>query len=93
MPFPGLPSMPLLHGGHLNSRSAASPLVRLMEGTPDPQGVLLQNCGGTELNRTVPCMVKFGPRHVLRPSSEFPCWLLLVAELFYQLPPRGVRWD
>ncbi|GFV91745.1 hypothetical protein TNCV_4763101 [Trichonephila clavipes] len=47
----------------LNSRRAASPLVRLVEGeerweAPDhSQGVLLQNCGGAEQNRSVTCMV------------------------------------
>ncbi|GFW81849.1 hypothetical protein TNCV_2885231 [Trichonephila clavipes] len=45
----------------LNRRRAASLLMRLMEGekrweTPD-QGVLDQNWGGTEQNRTVTCMV------------------------------------
>ncbi|GFV93637.1 uncharacterized protein TNCV_1989491 [Trichonephila clavipes] len=50
-------------GGILNSRLAASPLVRLVEGeerceTPDhPQGVLPQNWGGNELNRSVTYMV------------------------------------
>ncbi|GFT93608.1 uncharacterized protein TNCV_677441 [Trichonephila clavipes] len=43
--------------------SAASPLVRLVEGeerweaSDHPQGVLLLNWGGTEPNRTVTCMV------------------------------------
>ncbi|GFW45286.1 uncharacterized protein TNCV_4733941 [Trichonephila clavipes] len=47
----------------LNSRRAASPLGRLGEGeeswkAPDhPQGVLPQNWGGTEQNRTVTYMV------------------------------------
>ncbi|GFV69694.1 uncharacterized protein TNCV_4508071 [Trichonephila clavipes] len=55
--------VPLRHGGTLNSRRAASPLVRLEDGeerweAPDPpEGVLPQNWGGTELNRTVTCMV------------------------------------
>ncbi|GFV43643.1 uncharacterized protein TNCV_2679441 [Trichonephila clavipes] len=54
--------VPSRHGGTLNSRRAASPLVRLVEGeerweAPDtPQGVLL-NWGETELNRSVTCMV------------------------------------
>ncbi|GFX64528.1 uncharacterized protein TNCV_2811531 [Trichonephila clavipes] len=53
----------LRQGGTLNSRRAASPLVRLMEGkerweVPDhPQGVLPQNWGETELNRSVTCIV------------------------------------
>ncbi|GFV10715.1 uncharacterized protein TNCV_1755541 [Trichonephila clavipes] len=51
------------HGSTLNSRRAASPLVRLVEGeerweAPDhPQSVLPQNWSGTELNRSVTCMV------------------------------------
>ncbi|GFV87524.1 uncharacterized protein TNCV_3281621 [Trichonephila clavipes] len=51
------------HGGILNSRRAVSPLVRLMEGEERwealdyPQGVLPQNWGGTELNRSITCMV------------------------------------
>ncbi|GFW82381.1 uncharacterized protein TNCV_3818611 [Trichonephila clavipes] len=55
--------VPSRHGGTLNSRRAASPLVRLVEGeerweAPDhSQGVLPQNCGETELNRSVTCMV------------------------------------
>ncbi|GFS94844.1 uncharacterized protein TNCV_4457111 [Trichonephila clavipes] len=50
-------------GGTLNSRRVASPLVRLVEEeemweTSDhPQGVLPQNWGGPEQNRTVTCMV------------------------------------
>ncbi|GFV56396.1 uncharacterized protein TNCV_855491 [Trichonephila clavipes] len=55
--------VPSRQGGTLNSRRAASPLVRLVEEeerweAPDhPQGVLPQNWGGTEQNRTVTCMV------------------------------------
>ncbi|GFT28619.1 uncharacterized protein TNCV_4832091 [Trichonephila clavipes] len=55
--------VPLWHGGTLNSRRAASPLVWLMEGeerwkAPDhPQGYLPLNWGGTEQKRTVTCMV------------------------------------
>ncbi|GFT92894.1 uncharacterized protein TNCV_740541 [Trichonephila clavipes] len=54
---------PSQHGDTLNSRRAASPLVRLVEGeerweAPNhPQGVLPQNWGGTQQNRTVTCMV------------------------------------
>ncbi|GFY34578.1 uncharacterized protein TNCV_1372681 [Trichonephila clavipes] len=50
-------------GGTLNSRRAASPLVRLVEGeerweaSDHPQGVLLLNLGETELNRSATCMV------------------------------------
>ncbi|GFW37046.1 uncharacterized protein TNCV_5019441 [Trichonephila clavipes] len=49
--------------GTLNSRRAASPLARLVEGeerweAPDyPQSVLPQNWGETELNRSVTCML------------------------------------
>ncbi|GFS91288.1 uncharacterized protein TNCV_1306971 [Trichonephila clavipes] len=56
-------SVPLQHGGTLNSRRAASPFIRLVEGeerweAPDHlQGVLLQNGGETELNRSVIGMV------------------------------------
>ncbi|GFV34843.1 gag-pol polyprotein [Trichonephila clavipes] len=54
--------VPLRHGGTLNRRRAASPLVGLVEGeerwrpltTP---GVLPQNWGGNEPNRTTICMV------------------------------------
>ncbi|GFU88748.1 uncharacterized protein TNCV_4444251 [Trichonephila clavipes] len=55
--------VPSWHGGTLNSHRATSHLVRLVEGeerweSPDhPQGVLPQNWGETELNRSVTCMV------------------------------------
>ncbi|GFV05426.1 ATP-dependent DNA helicase [Trichonephila clavipes] len=55
--------VPSWHGGTLNSRRAASPLVRWVEGeerweTPDhPWGILLPNWCGTEKNRTVTCVV------------------------------------
>ncbi|GFU70282.1 uncharacterized protein TNCV_904241 [Trichonephila clavipes] len=53
--------VPLRHGCTLNSRRAASPSVRLVEGEergPDhPQGVIPQNWSETELNRSVTCMV------------------------------------
>ncbi|GFV11951.1 uncharacterized protein TNCV_3181821 [Trichonephila clavipes] len=55
--------VPSWHGGTLNSRRAANPLVRLVEGeekweaSDHPQGVLSQNWGETELNRFVTCMV------------------------------------
>ncbi|GFS57886.1 uncharacterized protein TNCV_2909661 [Trichonephila clavipes] len=51
------------HGGTLNSRRAASPLVRLVEGeerwefSDHSQSVLPLNWGGTEPNRTVTCTV------------------------------------
>ncbi|GFW24107.1 uncharacterized protein TNCV_4951511 [Trichonephila clavipes] len=51
------------HVSTLNSRRAASPLVRLVERderweAPDhPQSVLHLNWGGSEPNRTVTCMV------------------------------------
>ncbi|GFV17208.1 uncharacterized protein TNCV_4557911 [Trichonephila clavipes] len=49
--------------GTLNSRRDASPFVRLVEGeerfesSDHPQGVLPQNWGESELNRSVTCMV------------------------------------
>ncbi|GFX69514.1 uncharacterized protein TNCV_380831 [Trichonephila clavipes] len=55
--------VPSRHGGTLNCRRAASPLVRLLggeerrEASDQPQGLLLQNWDGTEQNRTVTCMV------------------------------------
>ncbi|GFW69873.1 uncharacterized protein TNCV_1403261 [Trichonephila clavipes] len=51
--------MPPRHAGTLNSRRAASPLVRLVEeeerweATDHPQGDLPQNWGETELNHSV----------------------------------------
>ncbi|GFV55298.1 uncharacterized protein TNCV_5010451 [Trichonephila clavipes] len=56
-----VPNVPARHGSTLNSRRAASPLVRLVEGrweTSDhPQSVLPLNWGGIEPKRTVTCMV------------------------------------
>ncbi|GFX35638.1 uncharacterized protein TNCV_4469791 [Trichonephila clavipes] len=55
--------VPSRHGGTLNSRRAVSPLMRWVKGeerweAPDPsQGVIPQNWGGKELNRSVTCMV------------------------------------
>ncbi|GFT25397.1 uncharacterized protein TNCV_182251 [Trichonephila clavipes] len=55
--------VPLRHGGTYNNRRAASSLVRLVEGEErreaphQPQGVLPQNWGEIELNRSVICMV------------------------------------
>ncbi|GFV49810.1 uncharacterized protein TNCV_1390921 [Trichonephila clavipes] len=49
--------------GTLNSHRAASPLVWLVEGEErweapgQPHGFFSLNCGGTEQNRTVTCMV------------------------------------
>ncbi|GFW76595.1 uncharacterized protein TNCV_2682121 [Trichonephila clavipes] len=47
--------------GTLNSHRAASRILRLMkerwEAPNHPQGVLPQNWGGTEQNRTFTCMV------------------------------------
>ncbi|GFV58382.1 hypothetical protein TNCV_2556261 [Trichonephila clavipes] len=39
-----------------NSRRAANPLVRSVEGPGHPQGVLPQNWGETDLNRSVTCI-------------------------------------
>ncbi|GFX78575.1 uncharacterized protein TNCV_30151 [Trichonephila clavipes] len=55
--------VPSRHGGTLNSRRAASPLMKLVEGEErweapdDPHGVLPQIWDGTEQNRTVTYMV------------------------------------
>ncbi|GFU40111.1 uncharacterized protein TNCV_3767761 [Trichonephila clavipes] len=55
--------VPVRHGDTLNSRRAASPLVRLVEGeekweaSNQPQSVLPLNWGGIEPNRTVACMM------------------------------------
>ncbi|GFW80185.1 uncharacterized protein TNCV_460931 [Trichonephila clavipes] len=55
--------VPSWYRGTLNSRRAASPFVGMVEEedgweAPDlPQGVLPQNWGGTEPNRTVTCIV------------------------------------
>ncbi|GFX59918.1 uncharacterized protein TNCV_4984311 [Trichonephila clavipes] len=55
--------VPSRHSGTLNSRRAASPIVRLVEEEewlviPDhPRGVFPQNWGGTEPNSTVSCLV------------------------------------
>ncbi|GFU00194.1 uncharacterized protein TNCV_801731 [Trichonephila clavipes] len=52
--------VPSRQGDILNSRRAASPLVRLVEGGGrplTPQGILPQNWGETELNRSVTCIV------------------------------------
>ncbi|GFT47154.1 uncharacterized protein TNCV_3747971 [Trichonephila clavipes] len=55
--------MPLRQEGTLNSRRAASPLVRLVEGkelweaSDHLQSVLALNWGGTEPNCTVTCIV------------------------------------
>ncbi|GFW25559.1 uncharacterized protein TNCV_1308201 [Trichonephila clavipes] len=55
--------VPARHGGTLNSRRAASPLVRFVEGeerweaSDHPQSVLPPNWSGIEPNRTVTCMM------------------------------------
>ncbi|GFV15615.1 uncharacterized protein TNCV_4836411 [Trichonephila clavipes] len=55
--------LPLRHGGTLNSRRAASPLVWWVEGEErweapgHPQCFLPLNWDGTEQNRSVTCMV------------------------------------
>ncbi|GFU42799.1 uncharacterized protein TNCV_3139841 [Trichonephila clavipes] len=55
--------VPLRQGDTLNSRRAARPHVRLVEGeerwetSGHPQGFLPLNWGGTEQNRTVTCVV------------------------------------
>ncbi|GFS73837.1 uncharacterized protein TNCV_1458671 [Trichonephila clavipes] len=55
--------VPLRHGGTLNYRRAASPLMWLVEGEErweapgHPQGFLPLNWGGTEQNHTATCVV------------------------------------
>ncbi|GFW02084.1 uncharacterized protein TNCV_4854241 [Trichonephila clavipes] len=69
--------VPLWHESTLNSRRAASPLVRLVEGeerreaSDHPQGILSQNRGGTEQNRTFTCMVLKATANDKRTTS--PC--------------------
>ncbi|GFU53232.1 uncharacterized protein TNCV_2952731 [Trichonephila clavipes] len=73
--------VPSRHGGTLNSCRAASPLVRLVEGEErwevfdHPQSVLPLNWGGTELNRTITCMVLKATandrRHIVHCHDEF----------------------
>ncbi|GFX08943.1 uncharacterized protein TNCV_2966541 [Trichonephila clavipes] len=73
--------VPSRHGGTLNSRRAASPLVRLMEGegrweaSDHPRGVLPQNWGETELNSSVTCMV-------LKATANDMCHLALCHDEF-----------
>ncbi|GFV37346.1 uncharacterized protein TNCV_1757841 [Trichonephila clavipes] len=70
--------VPLQHGGTRNSRRAASPLVRLVEeeerweSADLPQGVLPQNWGGTEQNRSVTCMVLKATGNDMR-KNKAPC--------------------
>ncbi|GFU72137.1 uncharacterized protein TNCV_3049971 [Trichonephila clavipes] len=68
-------------GGSLNSRRVASPLVRLVAGEErwealdHPQGVLPQNWGETELNRSVMCIglkaTSNDRRHLALSHAEF----------------------
>ncbi|GFX85301.1 uncharacterized protein TNCV_2675761 [Trichonephila clavipes] len=66
--------VPSGHGVILNSRRAASPLVRLVEGEERWEALTLprmfsQNWGETELNRTVTCMVLKATANDRRTSS------------------------
>ncbi|GFW57896.1 uncharacterized protein TNCV_1418431 [Trichonephila clavipes] len=67
---------PSRHRGTLNSRRATCPLVRLVAGGGRPltlpQGVLLQNWGRTELNRTVTRMVLKAKTNDRRTSGPLP---------------------
>ncbi|GFW90463.1 uncharacterized protein TNCV_76971 [Trichonephila clavipes] len=69
--------VPSRHGGTLNSRRAASPLVRLVEreerweALDHPQGVLHLNWGETELNRSVTCMVLKATANDMRHLAVF----------------------
>ncbi|GFW44166.1 hypothetical protein TNCV_3855271 [Trichonephila clavipes] len=55
-------------------RLASSPLVRLVEGKErwEATDVLPQNWGGTELNRTVTCMMLKAMANDRRTSSPLP---------------------
>ncbi|GFU52510.1 uncharacterized protein TNCV_2115071 [Trichonephila clavipes] len=69
--------MPSQHGGTLNSRRAASPLVRLMEEDERWEALTLLRVfslkiGGTELNRTVTCMAFKAKANDRRTSSPLP---------------------
>ncbi|GFX26721.1 uncharacterized protein TNCV_1838941 [Trichonephila clavipes] len=73
--------VPSRHGGTLNSRRAASPLVRLAEGEgrweapSNSHGVLNQNWGETELNCSVTSMLLIAMandrRHTTLSHDEF----------------------
>ncbi|GFW16813.1 uncharacterized protein TNCV_2759421 [Trichonephila clavipes] len=72
--------VPLRHGGTLNSRRVACSLVRLMvreerreTPTSPPQGVLPQNWGGIELNRTVTCMMLKATAKANDRGTSSPC--------------------
>ncbi|GFT75801.1 uncharacterized protein TNCV_851101 [Trichonephila clavipes] len=71
--------VPLRHGGTLNSRRAANPLVWLVEGEEKWEapghilGFLPLNWGGTEKNRTVTYMVlKAKANDRRKNSSPYP---------------------
>ncbi|GFW77445.1 uncharacterized protein TNCV_2498381 [Trichonephila clavipes] len=70
--------VPLQDGDIINSRRAASPLVRLVEGVErweesnQPQGVLHLKWGGTKPNRTVICMVLKAAVNDRRTTSPLP---------------------
>ncbi|GFY18658.1 HTH_Tnp_Tc3_2 domain-containing protein [Trichonephila clavipes] len=85
--------LPSWHGGTLNSRRAASPLVRLVEGEETweahdlPQGVLPLNWGETELNPSVTCLREAGwsnrriGRHLGRSDMVVArCWQQWITE-------------
>ncbi|GFT99360.1 uncharacterized protein TNCV_76761 [Trichonephila clavipes] len=72
--------VPLRHEGSLNNHRAASPLMWLVEGVErwealTTPGVLPQNLGGNEPNRTVTCMVLKATandrRHLALCNDEF----------------------
>ncbi|GFW44008.1 uncharacterized protein TNCV_997731 [Trichonephila clavipes] len=72
--------VPSRHRGTLNIHRTASPLMRLVTGDerweapdPPPGFVLPQNWGGTELNRSVTCMVPKATANDWRTSSALPC--------------------
>ncbi|GFY26975.1 hypothetical protein TNCV_931161 [Trichonephila clavipes] len=65
--------MPLWQGGTLNGRRATSPIMR--KTGFDTQyyswGVLPHNCGGTDLNLIVTCMVLKATANDMDTSSPF----------------------
>ncbi|GFU19496.1 transposable element Tcb2 transposase [Trichonephila clavipes] len=98
--------VPLRHGGTVNSRRAASPLVWLVEGVERSSGVFPQNWGGNEPNRTVTCMTlkvtASDRRHLALYHDEFcgprfdPCLSvcgLAIHQNNHQARRRFIEWS